>query len=110
LVGRYPRTIVDLGTGDGAAVVRIARANPSALVIGVDTDASGLREVSGRAARPVRKGGLPNALFLVAEASIALVALRGRVHDLRITLPWGSLLRLVLEGERDFAHAVAGSL
>jgi 16S rRNA (adenine(1408)-N(1))-methyltransferase len=110
LVGRYARTIVDLGTGDGAAVLRTARENPSALVIGVDTDASSLREPSWRAARPISKGGVPNALFLVADASVALTALRGRVHELRITLPWGSLLRLVLEGERDFAHAVAGSL
>ena len=110
MVARYARTIVDLGTGDGAAVLRAAREDPSALAIGVDTDASSLREPSRRAARPARKGGLPNALFLVADASVALAALHGRVHELRITLPWGSLLRLVLEGERDFAHAVAGSL
>jgi hypothetical protein len=32
------------------------------------------------------------------------------VDELRITLPWGSLLRLVLEGEQAFAEAVAGSL
>lgn len=36
--------------------------------------------------------------------------LRGHVDEVRITLPWGSLLRLVLDGEREFAHAVAGSL
>ena len=109
-MGRYARTIVDLGTGDGAAILRTARQNPSALVIGVDTDASSLREPSRRAARPIRKGGVPNALFLVADASVVLTALRGRVQELRITLPWGSLLRLVLEGERSFAHAVAGSV
>jgi hypothetical protein len=28
----------------------------------------------------------------------------------RITLPWGSLLRSVVEGEREFALAVAGAL
>jgi hypothetical protein len=76
----------------------------------VDTDASGLREASRRAAGPLRKGGLPNALFLVGDASAALDLLRGRVDSLRITLPRGSPLRLVLEGERDFALAVAGSL
>jgi hypothetical protein len=76
----------------------------------VDTDASGMREVSHRSGKPVRKGGLTNALFLVEDASAALALLRGRVDELRITLPWGSLLRTVLEGERDFALAVAGSL
>jgi hypothetical protein len=53
---------------------------------------------------------LPNALFVVADARVALERLCGRVDELRITLPWGSLLRAVLEGERDFALAVAGSL
>jgi tRNA G46 methylase TrmB len=97
---------VDLGTGDGSAVMRLAHAAPCALAIGVDTNASGFREASRRAAR----GGAPNALFLVADASAALESLRGRVHELRITLPWGSLLRAVAEGEQAFAHAVAGSL
>jgi len=79
-------------------------------VIGVDTDPSGLREASRRADRPVRKGGVANALFLVGDASAALVLLRGRVDEVRVTLPWGSLLRAVLDGERSFALAVAGSL
>ena len=88
----------------------MAHAAPSALVIGVDTNASGFREASRRAARPAARGGVPNALFLVADASAALEGLRGRVTELRITLPWGSLLLAVVEGEREFAHAVAGSL
>jgi 16S rRNA (adenine(1408)-N(1))-methyltransferase len=78
--------------------------------IGVDADASGLREASRRAAAPARKGGLPNVLFLVGDASEALRLLEGRVDEVRITLPWGSLLRAVLQGERAFALAVAGSL
>jgi hypothetical protein len=49
-------------------------------------------------------------LFLVGDAREALELLRGRVDELRITLPWGSLLTWVLEGEREFALAVAGSL
>jgi hypothetical protein len=66
--------------------------------------------VSWQAARPVRKGGAPNALFLTGDAIEALLLLRGRVDEVRITLPWGSLLRAVLDGERAFALAVAGSL
>jgi 16S rRNA (adenine(1408)-N(1))-methyltransferase len=101
---------VDLGTGDGAAVLRAARRDPTALVIGVDADASSLREVSRRADRPPGRGGAPNAVFVVADATAALQALLGRVDEVRITLPWGSLLRAVLDGERAFALAVAGSL
>jgi len=73
----------------------------------VDTNAAGLVEGSRRAAR---KGGLPNVVFLVADATEALALLYGRVDEVRITLPWGSLLRRVLDGERAFALAVAGAL
>jgi hypothetical protein len=49
-------------------------------------------------------------LFLVADALEALALFEGRIDELRITLPWGSLLRRVVEGEREFALAVAGTL
>jgi len=91
-------------------VLRLARAHPEALVIGVDTNASALIDASRQAARPVTRGGVPNALFLIADAQEALCALEARADEIRITLPWGSLLRAVLEGERAFALAVAGSL
>jgi tRNA G46 methylase TrmB len=98
--------MLDLGTGDGAAVLKSARRDPRALAIGVDTEVSRLYEASAQA----RKAKLPNALFLLGDASEALHLLRANVDEVRISLPWGSLLRLVLEGEADFAHAVAGSL
>lgn len=101
---------MDLGTGDGAAVVSLARRCPEALVIGVDTNASGLAEASRRVARPPRKGGLPNAQFLVADATEVLALVEDHVDELRITLPWGSLLRAIVNGERAFALAVAGAL
>ena len=110
MIGRYARTIVDLGTGDGSAVLRLARKDPEVLAIGVDTDANGLRDASHRVARPVHKGGLPNAVFLLGDARAVLAELPDRVDELRITLPWGSLLRAVLHGDLGFAHAVAGSL
>jgi hypothetical protein len=53
---------------------------------------------------------VPNARFLVGDATAALELLAGRVDELRITLPWGSLLQRLLDGERAFALAVAGSL
>jgi 16S rRNA (adenine(1408)-N(1))-methyltransferase len=91
-------------------VLRLARSDAQALVIGVDTSASGMAEASRRAARPTSKGGVPNAVFLAADATEALVVLHDRASEVRIVLPWGSLLRAVLEGERRFALAVAGSL
>jgi 16S rRNA (adenine(1408)-N(1))-methyltransferase len=110
--------MLDLGTGDGAAVMRAARADPGLLAIGLDTDAAATREASRRAARAVRKGGLPNALFLAGSAAAApekasadvAAALEGRVHELRVTLPWGSLLRAVLEPRTGFGARAAGLL
>ncbi|MBV9893552.1 MAG: methyltransferase domain-containing protein [Chloroflexi bacterium] len=99
--------MVDLGTGDGGAVLRLARRRPDTLVIGVDTNAAALVDASRKAAY---KAKLPNTLFLVGDATEALHLLEGRVHEVRVTLPWGALLRRVLEGEREFALAVAGSL
>jgi tRNA G46 methylase TrmB len=110
LIACHERTTVDLGAGDGSSVLWAARKDSRALAIGVDTDAAGFREASRRAAMSARKGGLPNALFVVADASEAMAALRGSVAELKITLPWGSLFRTVLEGEEAFADAVAGSL
>lgn len=107
MIACYQRVVLDLGAGDGAAVLKVARGEPCTLAIGVDADASSLRDVSRKAAG---KGRLPNAAFFVADASEALCVLRGRVDETRITLPWGSLLRRVIDGERAFALAVAGAL
>ena len=98
--------MLDLGTGDGAAVLSVARLEPGCFAIGVDAEATRLQHAWGRA----RRAGLSNTLFLAGDAADALRLLSARVDELRITLPWGLLLRLVLEGEQAFAEAVAGSL
>lgn len=91
-------------------MLRAARNDRCVLAIGVDTDASGLRAASRRAGGPARKGGVPNAMFLVGDASAALAMLHGQVDVVRVTLPWASLLRSVLDGDRGFVLAVVGSL
>jgi 16S rRNA (adenine(1408)-N(1))-methyltransferase len=88
--------IVDLGTGDGRAVLAAAAADPRALVVGIDADASAMAEASRRAARPARKGGLPNALFVVASAEAPAPELSGVADLVTVHFPWGSLLRGVL--------------
>jgi 16S rRNA (adenine(1408)-N(1))-methyltransferase len=91
--------VVDIGTGDGRFVLATARAEPRALVIGLDADASRMSEASRRAARKPGKGGLPNALFVVAAAESLPCELDGLVDAVTIQLPWGSLLRSVLVRE-----------
>jgi 16S rRNA (adenine(1408)-N(1))-methyltransferase len=57
---------VDLGCGDGRAVLAAAAARSDRLVVGVDANAAAMAEASRRAARKPAHGGLPNPLFMVA--------------------------------------------
>ena len=79
---------VDLGTGDGRAVLAAAAARPDTLVIGVDASASGMQAASRRAAR---RGALPNALFAMAAAERP--PLTGFADEITVNFPWASLLR-----------------
>lgn len=97
--------IVDLGTGDGRAVLAAAAAEPASLVVGMDASAAAMADASRRAARPARKGGLPNALFVVAAAEAPPAELQGRAALVTVRFPWGSLLRGVLGQD---ARAAAG--
>jgi 16S rRNA (adenine(1408)-N(1))-methyltransferase len=99
--------IVDLGTGDGRAVLSAAAADPRALVIGIDADAAAMAQSSRRAARPTRKGGLPNALFVVAAAEAVPRELHGRADVVTVRFPWGSLLRGVLGLDRTVGLGIA---
>ena len=96
--------IVDLGTGDGRAVIASASADPGALVIGVDAAAVSMAESSRRADRR----GPHNALFLAAGAA-ALVAtpLAGQADVVTVTFPWGSLLRGVLGRDEAALRGIA---
>jgi len=98
---------IDVGTGDGRAVLATAAAEPTTLVLGFDADAASMAESSRRAAGPARRGGLPNAMFLrvAAEAPpppLARMAARVTVH-----FPWGSLLRGCLGADPAVAAGVA---
>jgi 16S rRNA (adenine(1408)-N(1))-methyltransferase len=56
---------VDLGTGDGRAVLAAARRDPDTLAVGLDANAAAMADASRRA---TRRNALPNALFAVAAA------------------------------------------
>jgi 16S rRNA (adenine(1408)-N(1))-methyltransferase len=65
-----------------------------------------------RAARPTRKGGLPNALFVVAAAEQPPDELCAVAAEVTILFPWGSLLRgaLALDDGQAAAAGIAGLL
>ena len=66
-----------------------------------------MAEASRRAARPARRGGLPNALFVVAAAEAPPPELHGLADLVTITLPWGSLLRGALALDDAVAAGIA---
>lgn len=84
-----------------------ARRHPNEAFLGLDADASRMRQASHRAARSAAKGGLANAWFAVAAAEDIPSLIDGRVDALVVTLPWGSLLRGVLDPEPWFGAVAA---
>jgi 16S rRNA (adenine(1408)-N(1))-methyltransferase len=74
----------------------LARADQTTYVVGVDANAAGMLEASRKAARPAAKGGQANALFVVAAVEALPPELEGFADEVRISFPWGSLLRGVL--------------
>ena len=89
----YPRTVLDIGTGDGRFVLAAAAARRDAYVVGVDANAAGMAESSRRAARAAHRGGLPNARFVVAPAESLAAELPRFADEVHVHFPWGSLLR-----------------
>ena len=73
-------------------------------MIGVDTDAAGMREASQRAAAKATRGGLDNALFLAGTLEELPRAIDGSFSMIRATLPWGSLLTAALKAESAFVE------
>ncbi|MEP6680239.1 MAG: class I SAM-dependent methyltransferase [Chloroflexota bacterium] len=83
---------MDLGTGDGRAVLARASAQPGELVVGIDASAAGMVRASRRAAASLAHGGLPNARFLVAGLESLPEDLSRYADLVTISFPWGSLL------------------
>jgi 16S rRNA (adenine(1408)-N(1))-methyltransferase len=74
-------------------VLATAAAQPDRLVVGVDANAAGMMTASRRAAARPARGGLPNALFVVAAAEALPAELDGVADLVTVHFPWGSLLR-----------------
>jgi 16S rRNA (adenine(1408)-N(1))-methyltransferase len=96
---------IDVGTGDGRAVLAAA-ADPRTLAIGMDANAAAMAELSRRAARP-RKGGVANALFVLAAAETPPTDLAGVADVVTVQFPWGSLLRGCLGADSVVAQGIA---
>ena len=87
-----------------------AAAEPDRLVVGVDASAAAMAEASRRAARRPERGGLPNALFVVAAAEALPAELDGLANLVTVHFPWGSLLRGLLTADPAVLDGLAGML
>jgi 16S rRNA (adenine(1408)-N(1))-methyltransferase len=99
---------IDVGTGDGRAVLAAAALDPRTLAIGMDANAAAMAEASRRAAKSSRKGGTPNAAFVLAAAEAPPAELAGIASRVTVQLPWGSLLRGCVGADPAVAAGVAG--
>ena len=99
---------IDIGTGDGRAVLIAAARAPRTLVLGLDANASAMVEASRRAARTPGKGGLANATFILASAESPPTELEASADLVTVRFPWGSLLRGVVGAGGADAAAPAG--
>ena len=102
--------IVDLGAGDGRYAYECARTDPESLYIAVDPDAETLADYAFRASRKPARGGVANAVFVVAAAEGLPSELRGLADRVRVNFPWGSLLRGLLQPQPDILTVVMALL
>ncbi|MBN2238928.1 MAG: hypothetical protein JW712_04070 [Dehalococcoidales bacterium] len=91
-----PGVIVDIGTGDGEFVYKLAKEHPDRFIIGIDPHHAGLTPVSARITRKPAKGGIENALFVLGNIEDLPHELDGVANQVFINFPWGSLLKAVL--------------
>ena len=98
---------IDLGTGDGRYVYRQALVRPDTLCIGVDATSEHLADYSARIGKKPSRGGLPNALYVLANAEALPVELNDRASAITINLPWSSLLAGLVLGDGCLLASIA---
>ena len=76
-------------------------------MLAIDASHAGMRQASWRAARSARRGGLPNAVFVVSSLEGLPPQLNGLSTLVAVHFPWGSLLHAALGDDADGAERIA---
>ncbi len=84
-----------------------ARRSLDCAFLGIDPNHAGLIETSRKAAAPAKKGGLPNAMFLLGSAEDLPGPLAGLATSVSVLFPWGSLLRAAARPDEGFGERLA---
>lgn len=91
-----PGIIVDIGTGDGEFVNKIAKKYPDRFIIGIEPHHKGLERISARLDKKPAKGGIKNALFVLSKVEEIPEELNGIANQVFINFPWAGLLKGLL--------------
>lgn len=108
IAGRY--VVIDVGTGDGRWVFRLARQKPEWFCVGLDANLDAARHVARRAGRRLARGGAPNLVFVQLRAEALPGTLRGVAAEVYVQYPWGGLLRAVTGGDAATLSRIGGLL
>lgn len=106
LVSSRERVVVDVGTGDGRFAYRRASEDASAFVVALDPVKENMEKTAFRASRKPARGGLDNVVFLCATLEVAAPELAGMATEVHVVLPWGELLRGLVECRPSTLNAV----
>ena len=101
-----PGIIVDIGTGDGKFTYQMAKENPDRFIIGIDPAQKGLEKVSAKIYQKPARGGLKNALFVLADVESLPEELNGLANQVFINFPWSSLLKGIILVEDKTWHSI----
>lgn len=93
----YKRVSVDIGTGDGKRLYRVAKANPDTLYIGIDPVKENMSDTARKLQKKPEKGGLKNLLLVIGAVEALPDELEGMADEVTVYFPWGSLLECVVK-------------
>ena len=101
ITSQFEKVVVDVGTGDGRFVYKMAKENPKNYFIGVDPAAENMYEFAAKIIKKPSKGGVGNAMYVVSSMEELPDEMNGIADHIYINLPWGSLLEGVVKGSDD---------
>ncbi len=102
----YEKVVMDLGTGDGKFLYRLARENRAVFHIGIDPCREQLEKISSKIYKKPARGGLDNIIFVIASLENMPAELNGLADRIYINYPWSGLLRKLITPDKQSIRQV----
>ena len=96
------KTIIDLGTGDGRFVYKMAKENPNNEYVGIDPMLSQTKKY----ARKINREKLENVKLIEASVEKLPTNLNNTADELYINFPWGSLLAAIAKPDKNLIRNI----